>query len=397
MAAPLSVAEYQALARRRLPRFVMDYLDGGAEDERGLKRNRDAFSRLDFAPRRLQDISVRSTQTRIVGSPVAAPMVVGPTGLNGLYWRDADVCLARAAGRAGLAFALSTASNNSIEAVADHASGELWFQLYVIHETLADQLVSRALAAGYRTLIVTVDVQLNGRRERDLRNGFGLPFRYTPKLVADAALHPGWAVSMLRRGPPQMANLVTAQATDPAAQAALLARQMDASFGWRRLEALRDRWPHRLIVKGLMRPDDVTRCFSIGVDGVVLSNHGGRQLDDAASPLEVLDRIREPNGDVLIDGGVRRGSDVVKALALGAKGVLLGRAPLYGLAVGGEEGAFAVLEMLKAEIDLTLAQLGVPAIADLNRDLVFSGDCPRCGHPGAAPAEQRSGARARSV
>ena len=168
-----------------------------------------------------------------------------------------------------------------------------------------------------------------------------------------------------------MSNLATSQANDPAAQAALLARQMDASFDWRRLNALRDRWPHRLIVKGLMRPDDVAEAFSIGVDAVVLSNHGGRQLDDALSPLEVLTQIEGAQGDLLIDGGIRRGSDVVKALALGAQGVLLGRAPLYGLAVGGEDGAFDVLQMLKAEIESTMAHLGAPTISDLTRDLVL--------------------------
>lgn len=368
--APVSVSDYQALARRRLPRFVMDYLDGGAEDEHTLTGNREAFGRYRFAPRRLRDVGRRSIGANVLGQAVAAPMVVGPTGLNALYWPKGDICLARAAARAGLPFVVSTAANSSLEDIADQGGGELWFQLYVIHPTLGDELVARALSAGYRTLVITVDVQLNGKRERDLRNGFGLPFRYTPQLVADAALHPAWALDMLRHGPPQMANLASSQASDPAAQAALLSRQMDAGFDWRRLRQLRERWPHRLVVKGLMRSDDVGGCFDLGVDAVVLSNHGGRQIDDAVSSLEVLEGLPGGRGEVLVDGGARRGSDIVKAVALGASAVLLGRAPLYGLAAGGEEGAFDVLGILKAEVESTMAHLGASSIGELDRELI---------------------------
>lgn len=370
MGKAISVETYRRRAARRLPGFVMDYLEGGAEDERGLELNRRAFERVKLVPRRLVDISARTTRVEVLGTCLDAPLVVAPTGLNGLLRPGGDLALARAAERAGVPFTLSTASNASLEEVADKAGGELWFQLYVIHPTLADKLVARALASGYRTLVITVDVQVNGKRERDIRNGFGLPFRYTPRLVTDAALHPAWSLALLRAGPPQMKNLAGTGAEDPAAQAALLSRQMDASFDWDRLKALRDRWPHRLIVKGVLDAGDVQACFDLGADAVVLSNHGGRQLDEAISPLDALGALPPSSRTVMLDSGVRRGSDVVKALALGARAVMVGRAVLYGLAADGEEGAFDVLRILKDEVALTLAHMGVTDPAELNPSFV---------------------------
>ena len=370
---PINVEDYRGLARRRLPRMVFDYLEGGAGDERGLRRNLAAFEAVTLAPRRLIDVSRRDASVRLLGHDQPLPFVIAPTGLNGVLWPDGDVALARAALRAGIPFALSTASNATIEDVAERAGGELWFQLYVVQRALADRLVRRALTAGYRTLVLTVDVAVNGKRERDLRSGFAIPFRYSPKVLLDAALHPLWSLRQVRHGLPQLANFARADATDVNAQAALMRRQMDASFAWDDLKALRDVWPHTLLVKGVMDAEDAERCVELGVDGVILSNHGGRQLEDVRSPVEVLPEVAaRVQAPLLLDSGVRRGADAVKALALGAQAVLLGRAVLYGLAARGEEGASHVLQILAAELDTTLALVGCPEAARLGPGQVVS-------------------------
>ncbi|SAK44894.1 FMN-dependent alpha-hydroxy acid dehydrogenase [Caballeronia pedi] len=370
----VNVADFRARAKARLPRIVFDYLEGGAEDEIGLRHNQDVFKGIRFQPRRLVDVSARSTQTTVLGKPMSAPLVVGPTGLNGIFWPKGDLALARAAGNFGIPFALSTASTSSIEDVAKAATGELWFQLYVVHRKLAELLVRRALSAGYTTLILTTDVGVNGKRERDLRNGFGLPMRYSAKTIFDGMLHPRWSFDLVREGMPQLANFASQDVQDTELQAALMSRQMDASFAWDDLKWLRDLWPHALLIKGISRVDDAQRCIALGADGVILSNHGGRQLDSAIAPLEILnDTARSIDAPVFIDSGIRRGADVVKAIALGARAVLLGRATLYGLAADGEAGVDAVLALLKSEIDTTLAQIGCPSVQQLGCEFIWDG------------------------
>lgn len=370
MPSPINVDDFRTLARRRLPRRVFDYLDGGAEDERGLRRNRAAFERLTFVPRRLADVSTRELSTTLLGTRIAAPFVIAPTGLNGLIHPDGDLALARAAQRAGIPFAMSTASNVSLERLAGEAGGELWFQLYVMHRELADSLVQRAARAGYRTLVITVDVPLNGKRERDLRNGFALPLRYTPGVLLDGLRHPRWSCALLRSGGvPTLANVGADDNASIEVKTALLRRQMDASFNWNDLRRLRERWPHRLLVKGILDTEDAVACLDVGADGVILSNHGARQLDDAVAPLDMLAAARhacDAHGTLLVDSGIRRGSDVVKALALGANAVMLGRATLYGLAAAGEAGVTRVLEILCDEVDRTLAMLGCRNVAELS-------------------------------
>lgn len=367
------------MAKRRLPRMVFDYLEGGAEDERSIDDNVEAFNRIRLSPRRLVDVSRRSIARTILGVRSQAPFVVGPTGLNGVLWPDGDLALARASREAGVPFALSTASNASLEQVAA-IGGDLWFQLYVVHRSLADGLVARAARLNYRALVLTVDVAVNGKRERDLRNGFRFPFQYGARTIAGAVLHPGWTLGHLRRGMPAMANLVAADATNLEAQAALLRREMDASFDWDALARLRDTWPRRLLVKGLLDERDAARCRALGVDGVVVSNHGGRQVDSFEAPVEALSRF-VGSGPTLVDGGVRRGADVAKAVALGAEAVLLGRSVLYGLAAGGEAGASHAIGILKDEIDRTLALIGCAAIDDLSPEYIagrrLAGSTPR--------------------
>jgi (S)-mandelate dehydrogenase len=374
MTKPVNVADFRVMAKKRLPRMVFDYLEGGAEDETGIRHNRQVFEDIRLIPRRLVDVSKRSSQTSLFGRPLRTPIVIAPTGLNGLLWPEGDFALARAAAKFGVPFTLSTASTASIEDVARISTGELWFQLYIVHRKLAQSLVKRALQAGYTTLILTTDVSVNGKRERDMRNGFGLPMRYSARAILDGLLHPRWSLDLLAHGVPQLANFASNDAQDAEIQAALMSRQMDASFAWSDLEWLRDLWPHVLLIKGISRANDAERCVALGADGVILSNHGGRQLDSAISPLEVLESAAaRVNAPVLIDSGIRRGSDVVKAIAMGAGAVLLGRATLYGLAADGERGVNAVLEIMRDEIDRTLAQIGCPEISQLSKDYVSEG------------------------
>lgn len=372
MSKPLNVADFRSLARRRLPRMVFDFLEGGAEDETGLEHNRKSFESIRFQPRRLVDVSQRSMGTELFGRQLKAPLLIGPTGLNGVLWPKGDLELARAAGKFGLPFVLSTASSASIEEVARVASGDLWFQLYVVHRKLAESLVRRARDAGYSTLVLTTDVTVNGKRERDLRNGFGMPMRYGLRTILDGVSHPRWSFDLARHGMPKLANFAAVDAKDTDVQAALLSRQMDASFAWEDLRWLRDLWPHTLLVKGISRPDDAQKCIELGADGVILSNHGGRQLDAAVSPLEVLAAtVQKTSAPVLIDSGFRRGADIVKALALGASSVLLGRATLYGLAARGQTGVEEVLSLLLGEVDTTLAQIGCADVRELSQDFVW--------------------------
>ncbi len=378
MAHLITVEDYRKLAARRLPRMVFDYLDGGAEGERGLARNLGAFANVRLRPRRLVDVSRRDLSIELFGRRQNLPLVIAPTGLNGALWPDRNVLLARAAAAAGIPFVLSTAATTTIEDVADRAGGDLWFQLYVVQRPLAEALTKRALAAGYKTLVLTVDVSVNGKRERDLRNGFAIPFRPSARSVLDAARRLAWLLRQVRHGLPQLANFGDAgRKGDVNAQAALMKRQMDASFAWNDLDALRQSWPHVLVVKGICRVEDAKRCEALGVDAVVLSNHGGRQLDDTPAPLALIrGTAGQLSRPVLTDSGIRRGADVVKSVALGASAVMLGRATLYGLAARGGAGVAHVLDILRAEIDTTLALLGRSPVAALQPDDVVEETVP---------------------
>ncbi|BDU21550.1 alpha-hydroxy-acid oxidizing protein [Dyella sp. GSA-30] len=373
----INVDDYRLAARRRLPRRVFDYLEGGAGSESGMAHNRAALARIRFRPKRLLDVSARDLSHPIFHKRLPMPLAIAPMGLNGLFWPEGDLALARAAARNGLPFVLSTAASSSIEDVARQVDGELWFQLYVVHRRLAEQLVRRALAAGYTTLILTVDVVKNGIRERDLRNRFRLPLSMTPGALWDGLTHPRWTISAMRRGLPRLANFTEVAADDLDVQAALLSRNMDATFDWDGLAWLRDVWPHQLLVKGILSAADAVRCMRYGTDGVVLSNHGGRQLDECLAPIEVLADVRAATrAAVLIDSGFRRGSDIAKAIALGADLVLVGRAALYGLAARGERGVDEVIGLLREQLDDTLAQVGCRSLAELSREHLHIAPAP---------------------
>ncbi|KQW56549.1 alpha-hydroxy acid oxidase [Variovorax sp. Root411] len=373
MALLLNVEDYRRRARHVLPRLVFDYVDGGAEDERCLRRNRDALEALPLIPECLRDTSALDIGIELFGSRWRTPFAIAPIGLAGIVRPHADALLARAAQAARVPFILSTASNTRIEDVRTAApDATLWMQLYVMGErAIAERIVHRARAAGFEALVLTVDVPVGGLRERDLRHGFRVPMRLTPGTVLDMARHPAWLLRLARNGMPRFANLLLDDDGAPVsaqAQAALLSRTMDRTLTWESLAWLRRLWDGPLLVKGLLGAEDARRAVRHGADGIVVSNHGGRQLDAAPASIAALPAIADAVGGripVLMDGGIRRGSDVVKALALGARAVLLGRAPLYGLACDGERGALSVLQLLVQETERTMTLLGAAHVREL--------------------------------
>jgi (S)-mandelate dehydrogenase len=369
----LNIDDLRTIAKRRLPRFVFDYVDGGSEDEATLAGNRDAFARLRLRPRTLIDVSARDRSTTLLGARAAMPAVVGPTGLNGLSWRDGDMELARAAAAAGLPFALSTVSMSKVEDVAREAAGRLWLQAYVFSERrITDAIVERARAAGFEAVMLTSDFPVAGKRERDLRTGLLPQQRFTLGTKLDILMHPRWLATVATRRP-RFVNVERELGAGRDVNSFVGHGMFDPSFRWDDLKRFRDRWPGKLLLKGVLRADDAERAAGAGVDAIVLSNHGGRQLDGCISGLDALPGVLRAVGTrlpVLVDGGVRRGSDIAKAVALGAQGVLLGRAPVYGLAAGGRAGVAKALEILADEFDRTLALTGCRSVADLTADLI---------------------------
>ena len=377
-----SIEDLRGAARRRTPRAIFDFFDGGAEDELTLADNRAAFRRRRLLPRVLTDVSMMDTGVQLLGAASRLPLAVSPTGAVGFGWRGGDVAIARAAVAAGIPYTLSSAATASIEQVADAAPGRLWFQAYILrNQPFLHALIERARAADYEALMITVDLPVGGKRERDLRNDFAVPFRFTPKNLFDFACHPRWLASIVRHGMPVMENMVglEAAATTGSAIASSVGRSYDPAFNWDSLQAIRDRWPRKLIVKGVLAPEDAQRMVSMGADALVVSNHGGRQLDGAVASFDALPAVlRAVDGriPVLVDGGVRRGSDVVKALARGAAGVMLGRATLYGAAAAGEPGASRALAILKDELIRTMQLCGVRSTAEINARLFFDSNLP---------------------
>ena len=366
----VGIADLRAMARRRLPGFAFEYLDGGAEDEASLSRNRASFADIAFTPRILRDVSSVDLGTTVLGRPVKAPFAIAPTGFNGLYWRDGDVALARAAAGAGIGLAQSTVSNAAVEDVARTVPAFHWFQLYALSgEGVTEALLRRAEAAGCHALVFTVDGPVVGNREWDRRN-YRAPGKLDLRNRIDVLAHPGWLWRVYRHGLPPFANLaplVPGGGGPLATQRWLQARQ-DASLDWSMVAWLRERWPGPIVLKGILSPQDAVLAAGAGVDGIILSNHGGRQLDGAVAPMTVLPEIAAAVGariTVMIDGGFRRGSDIAKALMLGAELVFVGRAPLYGLGAAGEAGAAAAIETLRAELARVMALLGARDIAAL--------------------------------
>ncbi len=376
LARTYSIADLRERAKRRLPRAVFEFFDGGAEDEQTLRDNRAAFERVRLAPRVLVNVSQIDTSAQFVGAPARLPIAIAPTGGVGFGWPGGDVAIARAAATYGIPYALSTTATASIERIARAAPGRLWFQVYVLKQReFTERLIERARAADYEGLIITVDLPVGGKRERDFRNDFAVPFRFTRRNLLDFASRPRWALAILRSGMPVWENLIgfTAESDATAAVASSVGRNCDATFDWDRLQAIRDAWPRKLLVKGITRADDAERIAAMGCDGLIVSNHGGRQLDGAVATLDALPVIVRAVGSrvsVLLDGGVRRGVDVVKALGLGAEAVMIGRATLYGVCAGGEAGANRALDILRDELVRSMQLCGVRSIAEIGADLI---------------------------
>jgi (S)-mandelate dehydrogenase len=371
-----NIRDLRAMAKRRLPRAVFDFFDGAAEDEITLAANRAAFERVRLLPRMLTGVERVDTSTTLLGARSKMPIAVGPTGGIGFGWPFADVGVARAAAAAGIPYTLSTMATASIERIAREAGGRLWFQAYIFRDPkMTAGLVERARAFGYEALMVTVDVPVGGKRERDFYNDFAIRFRFTPRNVLDFATRPLWVLDILRHGMPQLENVLgfAPEAKSTAEIASSVGQFWDADFDWDDLKAMRDRWPGKMLVKGTLRADEAERLASIGVDAVVISNHGGRQLDGAVAGLDALPPVvRAVKGkmSVLVDGGVRRGVDAIKAVALGAEGVMLGRATLFGAVAAGEAGARRAIEILRDELVRSMRLSGVRSIAEIGPDLL---------------------------
>jgi L-lactate dehydrogenase (cytochrome) len=366
------VADLRRIARRRLPRGVFDYIDGAAEDELTRRRNAAAFRQVEFRPRVLVGAAAVDPSTTLLGRPLPVPIVLAPTGFTRLASPGGELDAARAAARAGLPYCLSTMSTRSIEEVAAASSGPKWFQVYVWRDRgLVKDWLARAAAAGYEAIVITADAPVLGRRERDVRRGFTLPPKIGPGTLVDGLVHPAWTWNFLRAEPIRFANVRGVpgiDGTDAVKLAEFSNAQFDPGLSWRDLDWIRGVWDAPIIIKGIQTVADARLAADAGVAAVVLSNHGGRQLDGAPPSLELVGPVADAVGDrleVLCDGGIRRGSDVLKAVALGARACMVGRAYLYGLGAAGERGVARVLELLDADIRRTMTLLGCRSIAEL--------------------------------
>lgn len=373
----VNIEDLRRMARRRLPRILFDYIDGGAGDDAGVERNRVALDAYRLRPRYLIDVSERSLATPLWQSTYAAPFGIAPVGLVGLFRSGGELLLAQAARDAGVPYVLSGASIATIEDVARVAAGHAWYQLYPARETrISLDMLRRASQAGIDVLVLTVDLPVPARRERDLRNGFDFAIGMSPSLLLDGLAHPRWAVEYLARGGlPAFGNW--APYAPPGASAREVAEffvsHSYATQTWHDVEVYRRAWPGRFVIKGIQHGEDARCAAELGVDGLIVSNHGGRQLECLPAPVDVLPAIRAAVGDrlvVMVDGGIRRGSDIAIALSLGADFVFAGRAPTYGVAAAGLAGAARALEILREELDVAMGQIGVTCVDGLRPELV---------------------------
>ena len=371
LARAASIADLRRLARRRSPRAVFDYTDGAAGEELSLSRSREAYSRVEFSPRVLRDVSAVDTSTTILGKPSAAPWAFAPTGFTRMMHTEGESAVGRVAARMGIPYALSTMGTTSIEQLAAAApDARRWFQLYLWRDREASRdFVVRAQAAGYEALVLTVDTPVAGPRLRDVRNGLTIPPTLSLRTLAEGSLHPAWWWDLFTTEPLEFASLHRFEGT----VAELVGTVFDPAASMADLTWLREAWDGPLVVKGIQTVADARAVVDAGADALVVSNHGGRQLDRAPVPLEVLPSVVDAVGDraeVYVDGGILSGSDIVAAVALGARAALVGRAYLYGLMAGGERGVQRAAEILQQEVTSTLALLGVSRVSDLGRDHV---------------------------
>ncbi len=356
--------DLRQLAMRRAPRAIFDYVDRGSYDEATIRANRADFDAIKLRQRVMIDVDNRSLRTTMAGEDVAMPVALAPTGLTGILHANGEILAARAAQAFGVPFTLSTLSICSIETVRAAVDKPFWFQFYVMRDRgFAASLVERAKAAQCPALMLTVDLQILGQRHRDLKNGLTVPPKLTFRNAFDIASKPRWALAMLRTPHRSFGNVVDALpgTKDLTTLSQWIASQFDPTLSWRDVEWVRGLWPGKLIIKGVLDPDDARHAADAGADAIVVSNHGGRQLDGAPSAISVLPRIVDAVGDrteVLLDSGVRSGQDVLKALALGARGTMIGKAFLYGLGAMGQAGVTTALELIRRELDVSMALTG---------------------------------------
>jgi L-lactate dehydrogenase (cytochrome) len=372
-----SVSDFRRIAKRRLPGGVFDYIDGGAEDERTLARNASAFADYEFQPRILRDVSRIDTSTTILDRPASMPLILAPTGFTRIAHSQGELAVARAAARAGIPWSLSTMGTRSIDEVAAVSDGDKWFQVYAWRDRgLIAELLGRAKAAEYTTVWLTVDTAVLGRRERDVRRGMTMPPKIGPRTIVDGVIHPAWTWDFLRNDPITFANVVGLSDEDGSTAVTLsehMSRQFDPALSWTDVDWLRTVWDGPIVLKGIQTVADAKLAVDRGVEGIGLSNHGGRQLDHAPAPIDLVAPVRDEVGDavtIICDGGVRRGSDIVKALALGADAVSMGRPYLYALGAAGERAVDQLLALLREGMERTMALSGVRTVAEIDRSLV---------------------------
>ncbi|MEI6203190.1 MAG: alpha-hydroxy acid oxidase [Enhydrobacter sp.] len=367
----VNIEDLRKLAKKRLPKIAYDFIEGGTDDETGLVTNEQAFRQARIVPRYLVDVSVRDQSTTLFGRTYSSPIGIAPTGLAGLFRRGADLMLAEAARDANVPFIMSGSSTGSIEDLGKLAPDHGWYQLYSSKdEAISEDLIKRTADAGLKTLVFTVDVPEGSNRERNQRNGWGRPLKLSLATKLEALEHPAWMLEWLRHGTPYFSNWAKYAGPGASAEkvADLVAYQNRAPMTWKHVERFRSIFKGNFVLKGIMHPDDAIRAHSLGVDGIMVSNHGARQLDNAPSPLHVLPAINEAVGDkmtVMFDGGIRRGLDAIIALCMGAKFVFQGRPTLYGVTAGGIPGAKMALGIFRKEIDISMAQIGATKISDL--------------------------------
>lgn len=382
-----NIDDLRRIAKRRLPAGVFDYIDGGAEDESALGRNTGNFANYTFLPRVLRDVGEVDASSTLLGKPLAFPLIAAPTGFTRIADPQGELAVARAAERAGIAYGLSTMGTRSIEEVAAVNGGRKWYQVYVWRDRgLVQDMIERAERSGFEALCVTVDTARLGRRERDVRRGYTLPPKIGLDTIVDGALHPKWTLDFLRNEPILFSNIAASQPAstmehqgvdggDAVSLAEYTNRQFDPGLSWSDLEWMRSIWDGPIIVKGIQTVADAEICVDVGADAVCLSNHGGRQLDSAPAIIDLVAPVADAVGDrteIICDGGIRRGSDIVKAVAQGATACMAGRAYLYGLGAAGERGVDFVFDFLRDGMEQTMALLGCTTVAELTPDLVAS-------------------------
>lgn len=375
-----SIEDLRKLARRRVPRMFYEYVDGGAWSEQTYRENREDFERIHLRQRVAIDVSSRSTATRMVGATTAMPLAIAPTGLTGMVHADGEILAAQAAEKFGVPYTLSTVSICSLEEVARYVNSPFWFQLYVMRDRdFVDRLIDRAAAVGCSALVVTLDLPLSSKRHKDTRNGLSSPPRPTISNVLNLVTKPAWCVGMMQTRRRSFGNLVghVQNLDNLDSLSAWTDKQYDPSLSWADVQHIRDRWQGKLIIKGVLDPEDAVQAVNCGADAIIVSNHGGRQLDGAISSISALAAVVREVGsltEVHVDGGIQSGQDIFKAIALGAQGTYIGRSMMYGLGAMGARGVTLVLEILQSELEKTMGLCGVTSIDGIGRDNLVLGD-----------------------